>query len=125
MLNLNDVDALYRLIGERIKSAREGVGLSQAKLAKRLGLSRTSIVNIEAGRQRAPVHVLWHIAESIGTELGLLIPNQSDYRAQTDPVSLDAEMITKIEEAANGDPVTRRDLTAFLGRVTAKNKKSK
>lgn len=116
-----DFNSLYRLIGERIRGAREKIGLSQAKLAKKLQMSRTSVVNIEAGRQRLPIHVLWQIADEIGTEASLLIPMQSEYYEQTRPMSLNAEIIEEIEKAANGDPATRRDLTNFIGRVKARS----
>ncbi|MCG8047496.1 MAG: helix-turn-helix domain-containing protein [Candidatus Thiodiazotropha endolucinida] len=115
-----NVDALYRLVGERICEARKRVGVSQAKLAKQLDMSRTSIVNIEAGRQRAPLHVLWLIAERLKTELGLLIPKESEYRDEIAPVSLDSATIAQIEQVANGDPVTKRDLTAFISKAKSK-----
>ncbi len=117
-----DLDILYRLIGERIRCARERAGLSQAKLADKLRMSRTSIVNVEAGRQRLPLHVLWYIAEEVGTEAALLIPQQSEYHRETQPISLNAETIEVIEKAASGDPVTRRDLTNFIERVKARSK---
>ena len=115
-------DSLYSLIGERIRGARENAGLSQAKLAEKLKMSRTSVVNIEAGRQRLPIHVLWQIADEIGTEASLLIPRQSEYYEQAQPMSLDAETIEEIEKAASGDSATRRDLMNFLGRVKARSK---
>ena len=71
-----EFDELYRELGRKIREARERSGqkLSQEKLAKRLGISRASIVNIEAGRQHAPLHLLWQIAEILGTDLTFLIP---------------------------------------------------
>ena len=98
--------------------------LSQAALAKKLGMTRTSIVNIEAGRQRAPIHVLWAIAEELRTDVALLLPTRSDYEQETEPVELDPETITQIENAANGDQRTRRDLTSFIGRAKRAAKES-
>jgi transcriptional regulator with XRE-family HTH domain len=112
-----DRDALYSILGQRIREARERVGLSQAKVADRLAMSRTSIVNIEAGRQHPPIHVLWEIADVLGTELALLLPSRSDYDQEAAPVELDADTIEEIESAANGDPRARRDLVAFIGRA--------
>ncbi|BAY08196.1 helix-turn-helix domain-containing protein [Calothrix sp. NIES-2098] len=117
-----DLDILYRLIGERIRCARERAGLSQAKLADKLHMSRTSVVNVEAGRQRLPLHVLWRIAEEVGTEAALLIPQQSEYHRETQPISLNTEIIEEIEKAASGDPATRRVLTNFIEKVKARNK---
>lgn len=46
------VQAVYRQFGAKLESLRIALGLSQLELAKRVGLTRTSVCNIEAGRQR-------------------------------------------------------------------------
>ena len=106
-------------MGERIRASRQRLHppLSQEKLGFEVGLSRTSIVNIEAGRQHPPVHVLWTIAEVLRTDLALLLPSTSDYQARVDPVTLDPETVLQIEAAADGDPTTKRDLSAFISRA--------
>jgi len=80
-------------------------------------MTRTSIVNIEAGRQRPPLHIIWKIAEELRTDVALLLPTRSDYDQEVEPMELDPETITQIETAANGNPRTRRDLIAFIGRA--------
>jgi transcriptional regulator with XRE-family HTH domain len=57
-----DQDALYKLIGEKIKISRQKLGISQDKLAEEMNLSRASIVNIEKGRQKATIHFLYKVA---------------------------------------------------------------
>lgn len=42
----------YVLLGARIKARREEIHVRQAELADSIGLSRTSVTNIERGRQR-------------------------------------------------------------------------
>lgn len=42
-------------IGLRIAVVRDVVGITQAQLAKSVGLSRTQITNIEAGRSDIPL----------------------------------------------------------------------
>jgi transcriptional regulator with XRE-family HTH domain len=114
-----DFDELYRELGRRIRQARErnGERLSQDALAKRLGISRASVVNIEAGRQRAPLHLLWQIAELLGTDLTQLIPRSEELLAPANQVRLDKEMMKQIEEAANGDPGAIKVLTGFVGKL--------
>lgn len=119
-----DEDLLYQLVAERLKRARGAAGLSQERLATKLGMSRTSIVNIEAGRQRPPLHVLWEMAEHLGTELRLLIPRRAEYQENGAPLELDADTVEKIEEAASGDPATRRDLTDFISRAVSRTEDS-
>lgn len=66
---------LYRAIGVRIRKARKKKPrLTQGMLATQLGLSRVSVVNIEAGRQAPPLHVLLDIARVLGVELSELVP---------------------------------------------------
>lgn len=122
-MSLND-ELLYNMIGERIRAARMRREMSQAKLAAKLDLSRASIVNIEAGRQRAPVHVLWRIAEELGTEAALFIPSQAEYLDGDGPVRLDSQTIAQIEDAASDDPIARRGLTEFIQKVKVRSEAS-
>lgn len=52
------VAALYTRIGEHLKTAREQRGVSQHALADAIGITRSSVANIESGRQRIQVHAL-------------------------------------------------------------------
>lgn len=70
-----DIDDFYREIGKRIRSEREALGFSQKEIADEVGMSRTSIVNIEAGRQHLPLHTLCVIADALGISVNCLIPN--------------------------------------------------
>jgi len=48
-------------IGERLKTLREGVGLSQAKLGKIAGIPQTNINRYESGYSSTPLKVLlWY-----------------------------------------------------------------
>jgi transcriptional regulator with XRE-family HTH domain len=111
---MTDFDEIYREVGRKIRQTRENQHLSQDSLAQRLGISRTSMVNIEAGRQRTPLHVLWQIAELLETKLTLLIPTPEELLAPQNQTVLDREMVKQIEEVANGDPATIRVLTGFV-----------
>lgn len=48
--------------------------MSQEVLARELGLSRTSITNIEKGRQPVQLHTLYHISNLLAVELKDLLP---------------------------------------------------
>lgn len=48
---LTDESEALRRVGEHIRAARQAAEMTQAQLAEKLGLTRTSIVNLEAGRQ--------------------------------------------------------------------------
>src|SRR4051794_36933979 len=108
-------DQVYRAIGKNIRKTRERIKprLSQTQLSKDLGVSRVSVVNIEAGRQHAPLYLLWRIAEQLGTELALLVPRQDELALPEEPDTLDEETVTRIRSAAAGDLEAGRQLIAF------------
>ncbi len=68
------VNGLYSEIGKRIKAEREALGFSQSDLAREIGLLRTSVANIEAGRQRLPIHMLYAVACALGISAYDLLP---------------------------------------------------
>lgn len=68
-------EAFYAELGRRIKRARQQKALTQQALADAIGLTRTSITNIECGRQPVMAHHLVRIASSLGVELISLLPS--------------------------------------------------
>jgi transcriptional regulator with XRE-family HTH domain len=116
---MDDVEGLYPAIGRKIRAAREcsTPRLSQDKLAKRLGISRASIVNIEAGRQRAPLNLLWKIAHLLNVELTILIPQRAELLAIDTAVELNDKMRKQIEIEANGNPRLKKSLSTIVGRL--------
>jgi transcriptional regulator with XRE-family HTH domain len=93
-----DSEALYRGIGERIRNLRQNrlPKLSQRVLAGKIGLSRASMANIENGRHRIQIHVLYDIARVLGGGPADLLPtpNPSDlprsFAESLKPKELDA-----------------------------------
>lgn len=71
-------EALYREIGQLVRSIRRRAGLTQASLAKRAGLTRTSITNLEAGNQQIRIHTLYSIARVLGVSPRELLPYQEE-----------------------------------------------
>lgn len=67
--------ALYQYIGTAIRRNREARGMTQAQLAEAVGMLRTSVVNLEAGRQRAPLHTLYPVCAVLGIEATALLPS--------------------------------------------------
>jgi transcriptional regulator with XRE-family HTH domain len=61
------VDRLYRVFGSRVRARREEMSITQEELGSRVDLSRTSITNIEKGRQRVLLHQMVEIAQALGT----------------------------------------------------------
>ena len=57
------VDADRQVLGERLKEAREYVGLKQDDIAKKLGIPRSALSNIEAGTRRVDAIELAQLAK--------------------------------------------------------------
>lgn len=66
----------YETLGKRIRQARDERNISQGEMARAVGLSRTSITNIEKGRQPIQVHVLMKIAETLSVNLNALLADK-------------------------------------------------
>ncbi|WP_372344670.1 helix-turn-helix domain-containing protein [Streptomyces sp. KL116D] len=68
------INGLYLKVGQRMIAARKARGYTQADLGQAVGLSRSSIANIENAVQRAPFHTLLGIAQALGVDpVGLLL----------------------------------------------------
>lgn len=65
--------SFYEAVGRRIREVRKGK-ITQAALASVVSLTRTSIVNIEQGRQQLFVHTLVDIAQALRVPVADLIP---------------------------------------------------
>src|SRR5580700_9916208 len=70
-----EIDRFYSIVGKKIKSARSEAGISQTVLAQRIGFNRSSIANLEAGRQRIALHLFFLISEAIGVNPAALFPD--------------------------------------------------
>ena len=78
-----DEKLLYKIVGERIRRARLDAGLSQAELAEANGQLRTSISNIESGRQRVSLHILYQLCTHLGIEAVSILPFQRELLDQS------------------------------------------
>jgi DNA-binding XRE family transcriptional regulator len=48
--------------------------MTQQGMADRLGVNRATYVNMEMGRRRVPLDIVWRMASVLGVELTVLIP---------------------------------------------------
>jgi len=80
MSDFNSV--LYSMLGERIKDRREESRLSQQQLSEAVSnvypLKRSSISNIERGRQQPPIHVLYAICNILNFDIQTILPTYSE-----------------------------------------------
>lgn len=63
-----DIQTIYDGFGAAIKRHRNAMDITQDELARRVGLSRASIANIENGRQKILLHQIYLFAKSLNLE---------------------------------------------------------
>jgi transcriptional regulator with XRE-family HTH domain len=80
-----DLDAVYRAFGNLVRLHREQQRnrLSQEELGRLVGLSRTSIVNIEKGRHHLVIHQLLAFARALKVPPEALLPRRCVLRGRT------------------------------------------
>jgi transcriptional regulator with XRE-family HTH domain len=61
-------------LGLEIRKARDREGITQGELADRSGVSRSSIANIEGGRNSVSLSVVFALAAPLGVQVRDLIP---------------------------------------------------
>lgn len=71
---LGNRDEICKRFGKLLAGRRTESGMSQEAFAKAVGLSRTSITNIERGRQPISLHTLYFMADILGVEPTDLLP---------------------------------------------------
>lgn len=70
-----DPQLLYQEFGSHLRRARRSAELTQERLADQVGLSRTSITNIEKGRQHVTLYVLFLLADALNVKPSDLLPD--------------------------------------------------
>ena len=90
-----DTNIFYKEIGRRVKKVREARKMTQAALAERLDMTRTSITNIEKGEQKILIHTMVEIAQALRISLSSLLPEQYETREE----EIDAVLKDEQEDA--------------------------
>lgn len=93
-------ESIYQEIGRRVKSAREQKGMTQTALADMLKLTRTSITNIEIGRQRFNVDTLYRLAFCLETEVMELLPDMPEDMERLRKLRQISDEILRLQERA-------------------------
>jgi len=94
------IEPFYIHLGRRLSGARSAAGLSQERLGARLSppVTRASIANIEAGKQRVLAKTLVDLAAALEIEVINLLPPPPMKTAP--PVDLNAELQERLGLAA-------------------------
>lgn len=69
-----DRDGFDKEVGLLLQVARKRRGMTQEDLASEIGVGRASYANLEAGRQRVPLDIVWRAAVVLGVSISALVP---------------------------------------------------
>ena len=70
----DEIEPVYRELGDRLAGARQSTGLTQREVAERAGVGRPTLANIEKGRQRVLYHQMLDLARALGVDPRGLLP---------------------------------------------------
>ena len=73
-IRVMDEESINKAFGGRLRAERRRSLLTQEDLARRVGIGRTTIANIEMGRQSVSVPLLYRLAASLGVAPENLLP---------------------------------------------------
>ena len=71
-------EELHTALGKKIREKRQSSGLTQAELAARIEVSRSSLTNMELGRQRLLIDQLYKMADVLNTNPQDLLPSRAE-----------------------------------------------
>ncbi len=97
-------DPIYKEIGVIIRGRRKALNLTQEALAKKLGISRGALANIETGRQNILVHQIYKYASVLGLNMIDLLPIA---RRETQPVEMDQVPIPHNVNRSQAEQIVR------------------
>lgn len=110
------IDVFYKDAGKSVKAARIKAGVSQTTLAGQIGFNRSSIANLEAGRQRITLHVFCLIAEALNVKPAALLPDTHLLE------EVDSTTIENLSAHLAGTSETTQDFVReTVARMTAKS----
>ncbi len=88
----------YKELGANIRKLRLQRELSQEELANLVGLTRTSLTNIEKGRQHPPLHTFCDLVEQLKVDFSELLPRPATIKAPSDIKALAGKQVRGNEE---------------------------
>ena len=84
------ISTLYQEIGQKLKTRRIQLKITQQDLADIIGLKRTSIANLESGRQCIPLGKLYELCHALDMQILDVLPS-SRTPEKTKKVTIDGK----------------------------------
>lgn len=121
---------IYRDFGGRVSTRRKALGLTQAELSTRLGISRASLANIERGGQKVLLHQVFALAGALGMAPVELMPtpvlaSQSNVQMPADLNETQRAQILSLISDPRAKAPAKEDVHASSTAVRPKAKRSR
>lgn len=107
MKNFNSI--LYQILGDRIKARREELNMNQTELGQKADIGRTSISNIEKGRQKPPLSVIYKICHELEVDVRSILPTYLEIEHEITQIKNNSPL-KKFYEMYNLDEKTQNDI---------------
>lgn len=105
------INHLYEAIGQRIKNERINAGYKQNDFAELLQISRTSLVNIEKGKQRPPVHFFYELSRILNKQIIIFLPQFEEFSSSH---QFNIKITEQIIEKSKGNSDIQEKLFEFV-----------
>lgn len=102
------ISEFYGELGSRIRLRRRDAGLTQTELGEAAHLTRASVANIEAGRQKVLIHHLVALADVLNIDITTLLPSGTPTPSDVErlrrrlPTDQDAFLSAVLKRAGDG-----------------------
>lgn len=104
--------SLEQQLGQNVRDLRTGRGWSQNDLAKEVGLTRSSIANLEAGRQNISLAILESLATAFRVPAGHLLSDAGPGDPYGDGYQAGwADCARRVRDAVNTPEIGRGEVT--------------
>lgn len=102
-----------KLVGRRIRTARNEVGYTQTEVAVMCDCTSTHISNIENGKGSLSLELLFTLCKVLGKQMDYFVMDNHDANPQ---IKIDLEIAPKLEQC---DPQMLEMVNSFLDRLIA------
>jgi len=113
-------DTLYRVVGRRIKLLRQKKNITQAQMAEKTGISRSSLSNIESGNHQASLHNLYLIFNVLEEPLQAYLPIYGEILDQINSSSEDVKLAEDLKNQ-NLDEKSKKSIEEFIKKMDDDN----
>ncbi|HUN42789.1 MAG TPA: helix-turn-helix transcriptional regulator [Acetobacteraceae bacterium] len=97
MAGVGAAHRVYEAFGAEVRKERDKLGWTQLELSRRIGLTRGSVANIEAGRQSVLLHQFLAIASALKLEPSHLLPAATETPPAEEPSDMPETVLNAVQ----------------------------